>query len=46
VIYYQAEDKPIPRNEIVKGYEYEKDRYVVVNDEDLKKAAPKSSKRQ
>jgi DNA end-binding protein Ku len=44
VIYCQAEDKPIPRNEIVKGYEYEKDRYVVVDDEDIKKAAPKSSK--
>ena len=24
VIYCQAEDKPIPRDEIVKGYEYEK----------------------
>ena len=44
VIYCQAEDKPIPRTEIVKGYEYEKDRYVVVEDEDIKKAAPKSSK--
>jgi len=44
VIYCQAEDKPIPRNEIVKGYEYEKDRYVVLEDEDIKKAAPRSSK--
>ncbi|HEY7679706.1 MAG TPA: Ku protein [Terriglobia bacterium] len=44
VIYCQAEDKPIPRTEIVKGYEYEKDRYVVVEDEDIKKAQPKSSK--
>jgi DNA end-binding protein Ku len=44
VIYCQAEDKAIPRNEIVKGYEYEKDHYVVVDDEDIKKAAPKSSK--
>ena len=44
VIYCQAEDKPIPRTEIVKGYEYEKDRYVVVEDEDIKKAAPPSSK--
>jgi len=44
VLYCQAEDKPIPRDEIVKGYEYEKDRYVVVGDEDIKKAAPKSSR--
>jgi len=28
VIYCAAEDKPIPRSEIVKGYEYEKDRYA------------------
>ncbi len=40
VIYCQAEDKPIPRSEIVKGYEYEKDRYVVIEDEDIKKMAP------
>jgi len=44
VIYCQAEDKPIPRNEIVKGYQYEKDRYVVLEDEEIRKAAPKSSK--
>ncbi len=44
VLYCQAEDKPIPRTEIVKGYEYEKDKYVVVDEEDLKKAAPKTAK--
>jgi DNA end-binding protein Ku len=44
VIYCQAEDKPIPRTEIVKGYEYEKDRYVVIDDEDIKKVAPKTAK--
>jgi DNA end-binding protein Ku len=44
VIYCQTEDKPIPRDEIVKGYEYEKDHYVVVEEEDIKKAVPKSSK--
>jgi DNA end-binding protein Ku len=44
VIYCQAEDKPIPRNEIVKGYEYEKGKYVVVDDEDIKKVAPKTAK--
>jgi DNA end-binding protein Ku len=44
VIYCQAEDKPIPRSEIVKGFEYEKDRYVVIDEEEIKKAAPKSAK--
>jgi len=44
VIYCQAEDKAIPRSEIVKGYEYEKDRYVVVEDEEIKKMAPSSAK--
>src|SRR6266481_8915624 len=44
VLYSQLEDKPIPRSEIVKGYEYEKDKYVVVDDEDIKKVAPKTAK--
>jgi DNA end-binding protein Ku len=44
VLYCQAEDKPIPRSEIVKGYEYEKDRYVVIEDEEVKKVAPQSAK--
>src|SRR2546423_10711793 len=44
VIYCAAEDRPIPRSEIVKGYEYEKDRYVVIDDEDIKKVAPKTAK--
>jgi DNA end-binding protein Ku len=44
VIYCQAEDKPIPRDEIVKGYEYEKGKYVVIEDEEVKKVAPKTAK--
>jgi DNA end-binding protein Ku len=44
VIYCQAEDKPIGRDEIVKGYEYEKGKYVVIADEDIKKVAPKTAK--
>src|SRR5207245_3023578 len=44
VLYCQAEDKPIPRSEIVKGYEYEKDRYVVIEDEEIKKVAPATAK--
>jgi DNA end-binding protein Ku len=44
VIYCQAEDKPVPRSELVKGYEYEKDHYVEVDDEEIKKVAPKTAK--
>ncbi|MGH9564727.1 MAG: Ku protein [Candidatus Angelobacter sp.] len=44
VLYCQLEDKPIQRSEIVKGYEYEKDKYVVVDDEEIKKVAPKTAK--
>lgn len=44
VLYCQAEDKPVSRAELVKGYEYEKGRYVVVDDEDVKKITPKSAK--
>jgi DNA end-binding protein Ku len=44
VLYCQTEDKPIQRSEIVKGYEYEKDKYVVVDDEEIKKVAPKTAK--
>jgi DNA end-binding protein Ku len=44
VIYCQAEDKPVPRSELVKGYEYEKDHYVEVDEEDIKKVAPKTAK--
>jgi DNA end-binding protein Ku len=44
VIFCQAEDKPVPRTELVKGYEYEKDRYVEIDDEDIRKVAPKTAK--
>src|SRR5260370_11126043 len=44
VTYCQAEDKPVPRSELVKGYEYEKDHYVVIEDDDIKKVAPKTAK--
>ena len=36
-------DRVIERSELVKGYEAEKDRYVVVNDEEIKGVAPASS---
>lgn len=44
VTYCQVEDKPIARTDTVKGYEYEKDHYVVIEDEDIKKVAPKTAK--
>jgi len=44
VTYCQAEDKPVPRSDLVKGYEYEKDHYVVVDEEDIRKVAPKTAK--
>ncbi|MDQ2842177.1 MAG: Ku protein [Acidobacteriota bacterium] len=36
-------DRVVERSELVKGYEVEKDRYVIVNDEDIKSVAPPSS---
>ena len=44
VVFCQAENKEIPRSEIVKGYEYEKGKYVVIDDEDIKRVAPKTAK--
>ena len=44
VTYCQLEDKPIARSETVKGYEYEKDHYVVIDDEEIKKVAPKTAR--
>jgi len=40
----QAEGEPVPWNEIVKGYEYEKEKFVVLTDEDFKTAALEQSK--
>jgi len=36
-------DRVVERSELVKGYEVEKDRYVIVNDEEIKAMAPASS---
>jgi len=40
VWYCAAENKPIGRDDIVKGFETSKNEYVVVTDEELKKIAP------
>ncbi len=44
VLFCAAEDKPVERSEIVKGYEYEKGKYVVIDEEDLRKIQPKTAK--
>lgn len=43
VMFCAREDKPLDRSEIVKGYEYEKDQYVVIEPEDLEKIAPSTA---
>jgi DNA end-binding protein Ku len=40
----QVEGEPVPWNEIVKGYEYEKGKFVVMTDDDFKAAAIEKSK--
>lgn len=40
----KREDEPVAWNDIVKGYEYAPDKFVVIEKEDLKAAAPPKSK--
>lgn len=35
---------PLEKNDIVKGYEYEPDQYVIISDEDFEKIKPKTSR--
>lgn len=44
VLYCQAEDRPVDRSELVKGFEYEKDRYVVLDERDLARAEPPTAR--
>jgi DNA end-binding protein Ku len=43
VWYCAAENKPIERSDIVKGYETSKDEYVVVDEKELEEIAPKTA---
>jgi DNA end-binding protein Ku len=43
-MYCPADGKEVHREHIVKGFEIAKDQFVVVSQEDIEKAAPKSSK--
>lgn len=42
--YCPAENRVVERSEIVKGYEYRKDEYVVIEPEEIKKIEPKTAK--
>ena len=37
-------ERQVPRNEVIKGYEYEKDQYVLFNEEELDKIEPQSAR--
>lgn len=39
-----AEERPVERSEIVKGYEFRKGEYVVIEPEEIKKIEPKTAK--
>jgi DNA end-binding protein Ku len=41
--YSKNSGKEVPWNDVVKGYEYEKDQYVVLSDEDFRRANVKAS---
>ena len=41
-LYCPVCDRQVERSELIKGYEYGKDHYVLVEDEEIKKMAPKS----
>jgi DNA end-binding protein Ku len=42
--YCPAENRVVERNEIVKGYEFRKDEYIVIDPEEIKKIEPKTAK--
>ena len=44
VLYCERENQPVAKEDVVKGYEYEEGKYVVVSDEDIKRAAPETIK--
>ena len=43
-LYCPVDEKVIERNEIVKGYEFRKGEYVVIEPEEIKKIEPKTAK--
>lgn len=43
-LYCPTDERVVERNEIVKGYEYRKGEYVIIEPEEIKKIEPKTSK--
>lgn len=43
-LFCAEEDKPIDRSEVVKGYEFRKGEYVVIEPEEIKKIEPRTAK--
>src|SRR3954469_5384385 len=43
-LFCPADERVVDRNEIVKGYEFRKGEYVVVEPDDIKKIEPKTAK--
>lgn len=43
-LYCAEEDKPIDRSEVVKGYEFRKGEYIVIEPEEIKKIEPRTAK--
>ncbi len=44
VLYCRAENKPLERSDIVKGFEYQKGHYVEIDPKELEKVKPESAK--
>jgi DNA end-binding protein Ku len=44
VLHCRAENQPVTRKDLVKGFEYDKDRYVVIEQHDLRRAEPASAR--
>jgi DNA end-binding protein Ku len=43
-LYCPKDERIVDRSEVVKGYEYEKDKYVLIEPEDIKKIQPQSAR--
>jgi len=43
-LYCPSDNRVVERSEIVKGYEYRKDEYVVIEPEEIKKIEPRTAK--
>jgi DNA end-binding protein Ku len=44
VFYCRAENQPVSRSELVKGFEYERDRYVILDEKDLTQVKPSTAR--